>query len=281
MSPASFNVPASEAVAATVDRLSATLGAQIRDARLARRWTTQRLADEAGVSRSLVYMLERGESASLAAAVRLTGALGLRLDLLLEDPRRGRQSASRTVDAVHSAMGELEAAHLRRLGFQIAIDEPYQHYQFAGRADIAAWATDARAFLHLENRTRFPDFQEMAGSYNAKRAYLAASIGERVGVRRWASETHVIVALWSSEVLHALRIRGESFAAICPDRPDGFIGWWQGNPHASGRSSTLVVLDPTATGRQRLFIGFDEAQSARPRHSGYAEAAARLAADGR
>ena len=55
-------------------------------------------------------------------------------------------------------MGEYEASHLRALGFKVGIDEPYQHYQFAGRADLVAWDVDARAFLHIENGTRFPDF---------------------------------------------------------------------------------------------------------------------------
>ena len=84
-------------------------------------------------------------------------------------------------------MSELEAGHLRRLAFPVGVDEPYQHFQFAGRADVAAWDIGRRALLHLENRTRNPDFQEAAGSYNGKRAYLAASIGGRVGVNRWAS----------------------------------------------------------------------------------------------
>jgi hypothetical protein len=39
----------------------------------------------------------------------------------------------------------------------------------------------------IENRTRFPDFGETAGAFNAKRAYLGAALAERVGISRWAS----------------------------------------------------------------------------------------------
>ena len=116
----------------------------------------------------------------------------------------------------------------------------------------------------------------MAGSYNAKRAYLGRALAERVGVNRWASETHVMVALWSAEVLHAIRLRRASFESLCPAPPSALNAWWSGEPPRHGTGSTLVVLDPLAAGRQRVYIGLAEALTARPRHRGYAEAAARL-----
>jgi len=166
------------------------------------------LARRAGVSRAVAYFIESGQPTSLAALIRVANALGLRLDIELSDPRRRLDARPNlSGDPVHSAMGELEARHLRGLRFPVGLDEPYQHYQFAGRADVVAWSANRAALLHIENRTRFPDFQEMAASYNAKRAYLAEAIGERVGITRWSSQTHVIAALWSAEVLHALRMR--------------------------------------------------------------------------
>jgi hypothetical protein len=77
-------------------------------------------------------------------------------------------------------------------------------------------------------------------------------------------------------VLHAIRRRPESFRSLCPDPPDAFTGWWTGRPPLRGLYSTLIVVDPLATGRQRQFIGLDQALSARPRHLGYADAAAKL-----
>jgi hypothetical protein len=117
----------------------------------------------------------------------------------------------------------------------------------------------------------------MAGAYNAKRAYLAGSLGARLGVRRWASETHVIAALWSSEVLHALRLRRASFGSICPDHGSAFAAWWAGTPPVAGSSSSLVVIDPAAAGRERPFVAFADIGSIRPRYRGYADAAGKLA----
>ncbi len=276
MSPRSFAATLPTPVSAAVERFWATLGVRLRDARQARGWSVAELARRAGVSRSFAYRAEAGRPTSVMAVARLALALGLRLEPALIDPRRREVRADPGADVVHSAMGEGEARHLRGLGFTVGIDEPYQHYQFAGRADVVAWDLGRRALLYIENRTRFPNLQETAGSYNAKRAYLAAALGERLGVRRWASETHLIAGLWSSEVLHVLRLRTESFRALCPDGPDAFEGWWAGTPPRAGTSSALIVLDPVARGRQRRFIGLAPALTARPRFHGYADAAARL-----
>ncbi|MEO6349843.1 MAG: hypothetical protein ABIP53_04250 [Candidatus Limnocylindrales bacterium] len=175
-------------------------------------------------------------------------------------------------------MGEFEARHLRLPGYRVGLDEPYQHYQFAGRADFVAWDLEARALLHIENRTRFPDFQDLAGSFNAKRAYLGAALAERLGPAKWHSETHVIAALWTSEVLHAIRLRPDSFRSLCPDGPLAIEAWWNGSPPTRGVTSTLIVLDPLTTPKQGRWIDLEQAiAGARPRHRGYAEVVAKLA----
>jgi transcriptional regulator with XRE-family HTH domain len=235
------------------------------------------LAERAGVSRGSVCLVESGGPISVEMAIRLATALGLRLELDLVDPRRRVDQAARMVDPVHSYMGEVEARHFRRLDFPVGIDEPYQHYQFAGRADLISWDEAGRALLHIENRTRFPDMQDMAGSFNAKRAYLGAAIAARTGVTRWASETHVIAALWSAEVLHTLRLRPESFRALSPDPVNAFAEWWAGLPPTTGVTAAIVLFDPMAEGRQRRFVGLDEAlATAKPRHRGYADVVSKL-----
>jgi len=268
---------ASPRVIAEVGRVSATFGVRVRDARLAHGWTVRELADRAGLSPDMVYRVEAGAPASSLTATRLAIALERRLEIDLVDRRRRATRPDLAVDVVHSAMGEFEAAHLRRARFAVGIDEPYQHFQFAGRGDVVAWDGERRAFLHVENRTRFPDFQDMAGGFNAKRAYLGQALADRIGVRRWASETHVIAALWSSEVLHALRLRRESFRALCPDDRANLDLWWSGEPPEGPRSSILVVLDPLASGRARPYCDLDAALVARPRYRSYSELASRLA----
>lgn len=260
------------------------LGAAIHEERKRRGWSLRELADRAAVAVGTVQGIEAGVGASLQMYSRLGMAVGLRLDAELVDPHRRRANGTRDEDPVHAAMGELEARHMRGLGFQVAIDEPYQHYQFAGRADLLAWRIDDQALIHIENRTRFPNIGEAAGAWNAKRAWLPGAVAERLGVSRWQTVIHAMACLWSAEVLHALRLRAETFRSICPDPADVFLARWSGDLQmpsgdrsGTGATATLVLLDPFASGRQRPMADLATALvGARPRVSGYAEAAERL-----
>jgi hypothetical protein len=87
-----------------------------------------------------------------------------------------------------------------------------------------------------------------------------------------------MVALWSAEVLHVLRLRTETFHAACPDPATDFLGWWAGNPTAAGGvTSSLVVLDPSSDALDaRRFASLDDLPRVRPRYRGYADAVAQL-----
>jgi hypothetical protein len=276
MSPMRMAVSLQPAAAGALRRLGIEAGRAVRGERLPRRWTLHDVAVRAGVATTVVQRIEAGQIASLESYVRVAVALGLRPELLMADGRAKRMARSHAA-LVHSAMGDAIAARMVGHGFGVAIDEPYQHYQFAGRADLLAWDLDRRALLHVENRTRFPDLQEAAGSFNAKRRYLPAVVAERLGISRWGSVTNAIVALWSSEVLHVLRLRRATFTALCPDGPGSFASWWTRDPQPVGARSELVVFDPVPTRRACQFIGLDEAMRADPRYRGHADAARALA----
>ncbi len=286
MSPIRRHEPMTPAARAALARLAQEAGRQIREERLRRRWTLRELAARAGVGLGVAHDVEAGSVLTMESYARLATALGLRPSLDLVDPRghalgrdaRGAPNARQAGDFVHAAMGEVEARALARAGRTMAIDEPYQHYQFAGRADVLSW--DQENLLHIENRTQFPNLQEAAGSYNAKRRYLAAALAERLdpGPRGWRSVTHVMACLWSSEVLHAIRLRQASFAALCPDPPDALRAWLRGEPPEPGVSSSLVALDPLVPfgSRRRTIAVVGETQRLDPRHRGYADAAEAL-----
>lgn len=239
-----------------------------------RGWRLIDLAERAGVSMSTAHGIEAGEISSLDGYVRLALALGLTPRFTLLPERAAR--AARAVDPVHAAMGEVEAAHLRSLGYEVRLDEPYQHYQFAGRADLVAIDREQRALLHLENRTRFPDVQAFVGAYNGKRAYLGPDLAGRLGIKGgFRSETHVVVALWSAEALHTMRLREQTFRAVCPDPSESFAAWWAGSPASAGAPrSNLVIFDPLPGQRstRRRWVGLDQLRSAEPRYRGYADA---------
>lgn len=256
-------------------QIAGHLGVVARDERLRRGWPLREVARRAGLSVGFVHAVEHGRPAGLATYAAIAGALGLEPAFDLIDRRR-RPTVLRHEDPVHAAMGETIAERLGSLGLEVALDDPFQHYQFAGRADLLAWSTERRALLHVENKTRFPNIQEAFGSYNVKRRYLPAIAAERLGLRRgWDVVTNVIVALWSSELLHDLRLHPTSFRAVCPDSADAFAAWWNGNlPASAGVTSSLVLFDPIARGRsdRRRFVGLDQVDTARGRYRGYADA---------
>src|SRR4051794_39273660 len=124
MSPAKLLGPPSDAVRASLDRVWADIGAKVREARLSRGWTIERLAQQSGSSRWSIYLLERGEPTSLELVIRALSALGLRLEFEAIDPRRrARTAVSRAEDPVHAFMGEFEAGRLRSNGHKVGIDE--------------------------------------------------------------------------------------------------------------------------------------------------------------
>lgn len=271
---------AAPAAIALANRLASSIGLVIREERRRRSLTTRQLADRARVSPATVNAVEAGRRVSLDVYARVSTALGLSLDVVAGDRRRAR--ANQDGDSVHAAMGEYEVGMLEPFGYRISIDHPYQHYQFAGRADVLAWSTESRALLHIENRTRFPNLQEAAGSFNAKCQYLAPVLARQLRLQGFTSQVHVMAVLWSSEVLHSLRLKKASFRALCPDDSTMFMAWLGGEPARSGVSRALVLLDPFAVDRQDAFAGLSDALSgARPRVRGYSEAAARLRAQRR
>jgi transcriptional regulator with XRE-family HTH domain len=274
MSPRTAVKPPVPAAASLAARTAVAIGIAVRDERQRRRWTTADVATRAHIAKGTVSGIEAGRHASLETYARLAVALGLDLRVELDDVRRRSSRRRDGIDIVHAAMGEWEARRLAARNHNVAIDHPYQHYQFAGRADVLSWTVDPPALLHIENRTRFPDLQEAAGSYNAKRQYLADVVARQHGLARFRSQTHVMVALWSAEVLHSIRLRQSTFTALCPDPDDRFLAWLDGVPPVDGLSSSFVLLDPFASGRQASLIGLERALAGvKPRVRDYREAA--------
>lgn len=272
--------PATSVVHREMGRVAMRLGQAVREERIRRHLTVRELAAAAGLGRGTVSDIETGQSGALETYVRLAEALRLRPEYELIDPRRREPLTRRAADPVHAAMGEAQTAHLRKIGFEVGLDEPFQHYQFAGRADVIAWSVERAALLHIENRTRFPDIQDSIGSFNNKRRFLGAELASLRGVARWRSETHVIAALWSTEVMRTLRSHGASFASVCPDPPDALEAWWRGEPTLGGRRSILLLFDPIAGRRsdRRRWAPLADLPFVRPRYRDYADTVAALEA---
>lgn len=256
-------------------RLAFRLGQALRSERRRRMTGIRALAAKAGVATGTIHNVESGEPATIETYARVAKALNRELSMDLTLP--GRPSSPRDgTDLVHALMGEVQMATLRPHGFRLAVDEPWQHFHFAGRADVLESDPQQRALLHLENRTAFPDVQDAIGRFATKRRYLATALGPSLGFAGLPrTQTHVMVALWSNEVMRVLRRDPETFQVTCPDPPDAFLQWWAGHPPLDSVTTTLVLFDPFASGRRQRFLSLD---AARARVHDYADAAERLRA---
>ena len=277
MSPRRIGAQPSPRVEAEVHRLALLYGMQVRDARQARGWSVAELGRRSGLSPDMVYRIEAGQPGSLDAFARLAVALGRTARLELIDPRR---------------------RDMRPISARILCIRPWASSKrpTSGRS-ASTWvlmslisttsSRDARISLHGTSTRGLCCTSRTGLDSPTSRRWPALSTRNgptwpptsptRAGVPSWRSETHVIAALWSSEVLHALRLRTSSFRALCPDSPETFSEWWAGRPPKAGATSTIIVLDPLASPKRRAFVGLDDALGARPRYRGYADAAVMLA----
>jgi len=196
--------------------------------------------------------------------LRLSDALGLRLTWHLPVVT----TTLETEDAVHAVMGEVQARRFGTGSRRVLIDEPYQRFRFAGRGDLVVVDRERRAVHHSENKTRIVNVGELGGSFNAKCLWLPGHVAGRMGIRRFASETHTLVLLWSEEVLAAARSLGRTLHALGPDATKPFAAWWDGTP-LPGVHRCVVVFDPIdRASSQPPWVGLDEALSMRPRYRG-------------
>lgn len=252
------------------------LGELTRVARQARRWSVGRLAEAAGLSRSAVVKIEAGRPAGLLTYHRIAEVLQLDLTIDMVAPVIRRDAE----DAVHAAMGEVLARRFGAAHREVLIDEPYQHFQFAGRGDLVVVDRHRLAFGHTEHKTSLPNIGEAAGSFNAKCTWLAEEVGRRRGIGRFASESHTLVLLWSVEIMEVVRRRTSTFRALGPDGSTPFEAWWSGAP-LPGRHRGLVLFDPVDRGPAvRRWVDLDTALDLRPRYRGYADAGDELQAAG-
>jgi transcriptional regulator with XRE-family HTH domain len=68
--------------------LSSVIGARVRQERVSRQWTLDRLAEAAGVSRRMVVNVEQGAAnPSVGTLLRIGDALGIGLPALVQPPR--------------------------------------------------------------------------------------------------------------------------------------------------------------------------------------------------
>jgi len=168
------------------------LGAILRAVRRRRGWRQEDVARRAGISRSLVSLLERGHlgQTSLSGVRDVARVLDIRIDVVAR--WRGGQ-VDRLLNQAHSAMHESVARYLAASdGWRFAPEVSFSIFGERGVIDILVFHEPTRSLLVIELKTGIFDVNELVGNVDRKRR-LARRIAAERGWRASSVSVWVIV----------------------------------------------------------------------------------------
>jgi transcriptional regulator with XRE-family HTH domain len=168
------------------------IGAALRAVRIRRRWRQADVAARAGVSRSLVSLVERGHLAntSLATVRSIGGALEVRIDVTAR--WRGGE-LDRLLNRRHSALHESVARALRGAdGWLFAPEVSFSVYGERGTIDILAFHPASGCLLVIELKTAIIDVNDLVATMD-RRCRLAPGIARDRGWHATSVSAWVVV----------------------------------------------------------------------------------------
>jgi transcriptional regulator with XRE-family HTH domain len=239
----------------------ATLGSVIRLLRQRRGWRQHDLALRAGVSDTLVGVLELGgaERMSVRRVRRVCAAVGIRLGW---DAGYRRAELAQMRDERHAALAERVANHLDRLGWLVAAEVSFNEYGDRGRIDLLAYEPASRTLIVIEIKTAIVDLQDLLGGLDVKQR-LARNIARRLG---WDPLVAVPAIVLLDHTTNRRRVAThERLLARFSLRGRGVRLWLRrpvGSP--TGVLLFLNVPNPNRTGVRRVRIPGSRAEGAGP-----------------
>lgn len=158
------------------------VGNAFRAVRLRRHRCQLDVAKAAGVSHSLISLIERGhlDRLPLGQLRRIASVLDIRVDVV---PRWRGGELERLINAGHSALHEKVAQYLAELGgWEIAPEVSFAIYGERGIIDILAWHAASLTLLVIEFKTEIVDVQATLGTFDRKIRLPPGSRGSEAGV---------------------------------------------------------------------------------------------------
>ena len=153
------------------------LGARFRAIRHRLGWRQADLARRAGVSQSLVSLLERGHVDRLSVVNIRRIALALDADVVMQLRWRGGD-LDRLVDEGHAALVGTIAQLLRRAGWSVRIEVSYSVYGERGSIDVLAWHPATQTLLVVEVKTELTNIEATLRKHDEK-ARLAPTVARQ------------------------------------------------------------------------------------------------------
>ncbi|MEX0625888.1 MAG: helix-turn-helix domain-containing protein [Chloroflexota bacterium] len=213
----------------------AELGGIVRALRHRRGWRQADLAGKAGVSASLISLLERGhaEALSIQGVRRIGSALDLRLGF--DAGFRGAELA-RLRDADHARLAEWLTRRLERFGWTVVPEASFNQYGDRGRIDLLAFHAVTNTLAVIEIKTVIAEIQDLLGTLNAKER-VAPTVARSHG---WRATGAVAVLVVAESTTNRRRLADHSrLFARFGLRGKGAVAWIR---KPSGTPSGLLLL---------------------------------------
>jgi transcriptional regulator with XRE-family HTH domain len=232
------------------------LGRSIRALRRRRVWRQADLAVAAGVSRSLISLIERGQiddvriSRLRAIARALEGSIAV-------DLRWRGAALDRLVDARHAALASAAIATIGSTGWMTQPEVSYSHYGERGSIDILAWHPEARALLVIENKSELTSIGATLRKLDEKARLAPAIAGDRVGWRP-ATVSRMLILVANTTNRRRVREHDRVLRAALPGRADAVRAWIRA-PRGPIAGILFVPIDPV------IGVGHSSAGPARVR----------------
>lgn len=245
------------------------------DTRLALDLTQQTVADRAGVTRSYIARVERGDAnPSIRRVEAIAEALGLEVDLAIRRPTI--IGGPRVRDVVHARGAAYVGRRLISHRWEVAREVEIVHGRSHGWIDLLAFDPRTRTLLVIEVKTLLDDLgavERQLGWYERAAWDRARELGwEPRRVRSW------LLVLASEEVERVLSANRPFVNAAFPVRArEMATALGPGAPSTeSGRG--LALIDPSSRGRDWLIRTCLAGRQSPARYVDYADAARRSAA---
>ena len=157
------------------------VGQGIRALRRRRGWRQLDLGAIAGVSQSLVSLIERGHVGRVSVRTLRVVAAAVDAEFVAELRWRGG-ALDRLLDERHAALAGAVVRELRRLGWRVEVEVSFSHFGERGSIDILAFHAATGSLLVIEIKTQLTSLEETLRRVDVK-ARLAPEIArERFGV---------------------------------------------------------------------------------------------------
>ena len=221
------------------------LGRQFRALRIRLRRRQSDVASDAGISRSLVASIDRGEldGVTVRSLIRATAALGADVDLRLR--WRGEQ-LDRLIDEAHARLVDVFVARLRRVGWHVDVEVSFSIWGERGSIDMLAFEPTSGCLLVVEVKSVVPDSQATLHGLDRKARLARQIVSERPWEIRSVSRLLVVAASATSR--RRVARLAQTWDAALPARGSAVRSWLAA---PSGSISGLLFVADDSDGRTR------------------------------